>query len=86
MSIFKPKRATVIDMAWLMEQLTSAFELLGDRLGSIDAEIEALQTSKADMTQEIERLKAQVKLIEHELAIAQRKSLAQKLREKGAGK
>lgn len=53
---------------------------------NLDAEIDALQISKSEMLQDIERLKAQVKLIEHELAIVQRKSLAQKLREKGVAK
>lgn len=84
--IFKTNRTTPLTVTWLMEQLTSAFQSLGDRLGSIDSEIDALQTSKAEMLQDIERLKAQVKLIEHELAIVQRKSLAQKLREKGVVK
>ena len=67
----------------LYASLQRIFENIGQRLQDHDAEIAALQASKADMTQEIERLKAQVKLIEHELAIAQRKSLAQKLRNKG---
>lgn len=81
--IFRPKRASSFSQTWMMAQAQQFADALKERFQGLDAEIEALQASKADMHQEIERLKAQVKLIEHELAIAQRKSLAQKLRDKG---
>lgn len=85
-SLSRTELKSIINMDFMIEFSRKVFTVVGDRLNSHDAEIDALQTSKAEMLQDIERLKAQVKLIEHEMAIVQRKSLAQKLREKGVGK
>lgn len=83
--LFK-KPATSGNSRYLMQLGEQVAEALRRRFLDLDAEIEALKESHAQAHVEMAALKSRIKVLEHEIAVAQRKSLAQKLRDKGAVK
>lgn len=59
---------------------------IGARLRGHDDEINAIKEQMATTQKEIDALQTELKMLKCQLAVAQRQSLAQKLREKGVTK
>jgi len=67
----------------LSDAIRGLAEAIGDRLRGHDDEIEAIRAHMANTQRHIDELQTEMKLLKCQLAVAQRQSLAAKLREKG---